>query len=60
MKKTVEQKKSTILSPVTPEPCVCRVHLSYEKEGSIPCVGHGLGCPCTEKMEAAKKEPGKK
>lgn len=33
------------------EPCMCRVHLTLEagKKDAIPCIGHGKGCPCTEK-----------
>jgi hypothetical protein len=35
------------------KPCECDVHLRNEagSEKAIPCLGHGEGCPCTEKLK---------
>lgn len=42
-KKIVEEK-------VIEKPCMCETHIKMDKERSsaLPCVGHGIGCPCTE------------
>jgi hypothetical protein len=41
------------------KPCNCEVHLHVEaeepKKPHIPCVGHGEGCPCTEKLKNLPK-----
>lgn len=41
--------------------CNCELHIRVEasepNKPHIPCVGHGEGCPCTERLnkEAAEK-----
>jgi hypothetical protein len=37
-------------------PCLCEVHLRLDKErkSTLPCLGHGEGCPCYKKPEKVK------
>lgn len=34
------------------KPCQCETHIKMDalRKDPIPCVGHGEGCPCTEKL----------
>lgn len=36
--------------------CLCEIHIRIEAErkSTIPCLGHGKGCICTERIENDK------
>lgn len=44
---------------VEEKPCACEVHVRLEASDGkehIPCLGHGVGCPCTEKQLAQQND----
>ena len=42
------------------KPCQCQTHLMIEaqepEKSFIECLGHGEGCPCTERTELHREE----
>ena len=46
------------MNKVEEKPCACEVHVRLEASDGkdhLKCLGHGIGCPCTAKMEEAKQ-----
>jgi hypothetical protein len=45
----------------TDKPCACEIHIREESKEPekkwIECIGHGIGCPCTEKQTQASSTP---
>jgi hypothetical protein len=48
--KSQEKRIAVQKANVPDKPCACDVHLKMDatRKDAIPCIGHGVGCPCTE------------